>query len=596
MAYAIVAWLLVEVAVTVFPMLSLPDWTPTFVTVSLIIGFPVALIFAWAYELTPEGLKRDKDVQHSQPIARRAPGKLDYVFVALVAVILMFIVGEKYIWTKEGSSQVASLPAHSVAVLPFVDMSPEKDQEYFSDGIAEELSNQLAKIRGLNVAGRTSTSAFKGAQDDLRAIGEKLNVTHILEGSIRKSGDHVRITVQLVKAADGYRVWTRTFDGDLSDIFAFQEDAARTVARALSITLGVGDGNFAAGGTRNFEAYDAYLAGISLATQADADNIARAIEQFERAVALDPEYAQAWSALATIYQDAANGHVTERTEELYRKSEAAALRAIAITPGEVTALLAASRYQTRNRNWMQAEEKLIKAFELAPGDYETNLYLGTFLMDMGRPREAIRYFQQAAKAEPLLQSPTGFLGTAYRYVGEFDLALKEYTRGKSLIGDPDFLDELILLHAMGMGDRALMEEYLEKVVNYNRGSRESWPVSRSMQSMLDSPAAARAALQRYYEDPAFDSPLTRGGIATWASYFGDDELALKAYRDLFAAKAVQVRVIWRPIHKQMRRLPGFKDLLQETGLVDYWRTTGNWGDFCRPVGKNDFECELSPLS
>ena len=591
MAYAIVGWLLVEISTTVFPLLALPDWTATFVTVMLIIGFPVALIFAWAYELTPHGLKRDKDIDHTQAIPRRKSRKFDYVALAIISIALVYIVGERLLRSAETVTPVPGEANYSVAVLPFVDMSPDKDQEYFSDGIAEELSNRLARIRGLKVAGHTSTSAFKGTQDDVRVIGEKLNVTHILEGSVRKSGPNVRINVQLVKAADGFRVWSKTFDGDLTDIFAFQGETARTVARALRSTLGVDEGDLGTGGTRNFQAYDAYLAGISFATSTGSHSIAKAIEQFEKAVLLDPDYAQAWSALATSYQDAANGQVTEHTEELYRKSEAAASRAIAITPREVTALLAASKYQARNRNWIQAEQSLIKAFQLAPDDYETNLKFGAFLMDMGRPREAIRYFQQAARSEPLLQSPSGFLGTAYRYSGEFDLALKEYNRGKNLIGDQDFLDALILVHAMGMGDRALMEEYLEKMLGEDPGSHYSWPVSRTMQMLLDSPSAARAALRRYYDDPAFKSPLPRSGIATWASYFDDDELALMTYRDLFATKAVAIRVIWRPIHKQMRRLPGFKDLLREAGLVDYWYASGHWGDFCRPASDGDFECD-----
>lgn len=590
MAYAFVGWLLVEISTTTFPVLNLPGWTATFVTVFLIIGFPVALLLAWAYELTPEGLKRDWLVEHSETNARQTGRKLNFVVIAVLSVALLYFVADKLV---RGDGQIAPDPVlvePSVAVLPFVDMSPDKDQEYFSDGIAEELANQLAKIRGLKIPGRTSTSVFKGNDLDLRSIGEKLNVSHILEGSVRKSGDHIRITVQLVKVEDGFRLWSKTFDGDMTDIFTFQEETARTVAKALSITLGMGEGDLGVGGTRNFEAYDAYLAGVSLATHNDPDSILRAIEQFEKAVALDPEYAQAWSALASIYQDAANGLVTEGSEELYKKSEAAVSRAIAITPSVVSAYLAASELQTRKYNWIRAEELLRKAFALAPTDYDTNMQFGFFLMDVGRPREAIRFFEQAARAEPLLQSPTGNLGTAYRYIGEYDLALKEYNRGQQLIGDQASLNAVVLVHAMGMGDRALMEEYLEKLISNGQESNYAWPVSRSMQSLLDSPSAARAALHRYYGDPAFATPLTRSGIATWASYFDDHELALQVHRDLFAEKSLEIRVIWRPIHKKVRLLAGFKDLVREVGLVDYWRTTGNWGDFCRPLSDDDFEC------
>jgi TolB-like protein len=230
-------------------------------------------------------------------------------------------------------------------------MSPDPDQEYFSDGIAEELLNQLTKVRGLQVAGRTSTFAFKGTNEDFRVIGEKLNVAHILEGSVRKAGNRVRITVQLVKAADGFHLWSETFDRDLTDIFAIQEETAEAVASALSIALGVGVGDLNAGGTRNFEAYDAYLAGISLAGQdATGEGFVQTIERLEEAVALDPDYAQAWATLAYFYRLAATFFIAEGTEELYQKAEAAASRAIEIAPEAVASLRAAAQLQRRNRD------------------------------------------------------------------------------------------------------------------------------------------------------------------------------------------------------------------------------------------------------
>lgn len=185
-------------------------------------------------------------------------------------------------------------------------MSPDKDQAYFSDGIAEELLNQLSQIHGLQVGGRTSSFAFKGQNEDLRVIGEKLNVAHVLEGSVRKAGERVRITAQLIKAKDGYHLWSETFDRDLDDIFDIQEEIAKAVASAMSIALGVGEGDLSAGGTRNFDAYDAYLAGNSLIRELTPNGTAQAIELLEKAVALDPDYAQARSALAITYDRSAS--------------------------------------------------------------------------------------------------------------------------------------------------------------------------------------------------------------------------------------------------------------------------------------------------
>jgi adenylate cyclase len=236
-AYAIVAWLLVEVASTVLPTFEAPRWVLQTVTFVIILGFPLALILSWAFELTPEGLKRERQASAGEEVTGQA------------------VVTEQ-----------------SVAVLPFVDMSPDKDQEYFSDGIAEELLNQLSKLRGLHVAGRTSSFSFKNKDDDLQQIAEKLHVAHILEGSVRKAGNRVRITAQLIKASDGYHLWSDTFDRDLVDIFAIQDETARAVAEALSIALGVGESDLGAGGTRNFDAYDAFLAARSLRYQEGRGN------------------------------------------------------------------------------------------------------------------------------------------------------------------------------------------------------------------------------------------------------------------------------------------------------------------------------------
>jgi TolB-like protein len=242
-AYAIVGWLLVEVASTVLPTFEAPQWLLQAFTLFIVLGFPLALIFAWAFELTPEGIKREKDVDRSASITHKTGRKLDFLIIAVLGMAVAYFVVDKFFWVEKESTITPAVTEQSVAVLPFVDMSPNKDQEYFSDGIAEELLNQLSKIRGLQVPGRTSTFAFKGQNEDFRVIGEQLHVAHVLEGSIRKAGERVRITVQLVKAADGFHLWSETYDRDLIDIFAIQEEIAKAVAKALSITLGVGEGN-----------------------------------------------------------------------------------------------------------------------------------------------------------------------------------------------------------------------------------------------------------------------------------------------------------------------------------------------------------------
>ena len=559
-AYAIVAWVLVQVAVAVAPPLHLPPWTATFVIVLLGLGFPVALLLAWAFELTPQGVKK------TGPMARQA-GAVNPDAAAAAA---------------PGSR------TQSIAVLPFVDMSPDKDQEYFSDGIAEELLNHLAKIRDLHVAGRTSSFYFKGRDEDLRVIGEKLNVAHILEGSVRKSGNRVRVTAQLIKAADGYHLWSESYDRELDDIFTIQDEIAHAVTDALSITLGVGNRCVS---TRNIQAYEAYLTGRSLYHQLGRENVLQAIEHLERAVALDPAFIEAIGILAVTYYSAASVYVSDRAGEFLQKFEATATRAINVAPDSLAALRAKAMLELTKFNWLTAEQHFKKALSLAPDDSRINNYYGVFLGYVGRNREGAEYFQRVTRIEPLSLSASQALAVGYEAAGELEASLQEIVRGQGLAGDPDVNNGPLLVIALNKGDRAMINEVFEKNIRADSVIPTRYQnLTRSMYSLLDDPEAATAELRRIFRDPAYHNSFVQMVIAFYASYFGDHALALEIFREMRKANAFTMVEMWRPMHKPMRRLPGFKDLLRDMGLVDYWRSTGNWGEYCRPVGDDDFEC------
>jgi Tfp pilus assembly protein PilF len=353
----------------------------------------------------------------------------------------------------------------------------------------------------------------------------------------------------------------------------------------------VGEVDLGVGGTRNFAAYDAYLVGLSLYNQLGQENYARAIEHLEKAVALDPDSAQARSVLTIVYFEAATVWISERADDLIKKSEAAASRAIAIAPEAASSLRAAGLQQMQRRDWTAAEQSWKKALELAPAEALTNVGYGRFLLYAGRAREAIEYFRRAVRSDRLALGPTQWLGFAHELNGDIDAASKEFERGKGLPGNQVLSNIAILVVAMEMGDRALMEPYLEKIGDNDLLPPDNLSLTEKMRPLLDSPEAARMDLRRFYRDPAYSNLIALSAIAIWASYFSDHELALKAYHELSETRALTVFAIWRPVHKQMRQLPGFKDLVQTLGLVDYWRTTGNWNDFCRPLGEDDFECE-----
>ena len=562
-AYAIVAWLIAQVIAVVHNPLHLPEWFDTAVIVFLIIGFPFALLFTWAFELTPEGVQRT--------------GKLSESTTAAAGDI------------------TATAPAEqSIAVLPFADMSPDKDQEYFSDGISEELLNSLARIPDLQVRGRTSSFYFKGRNEDLRTISEMLKVEHIIEGSVRKASDQVRITVQLINARTDTHLWSKTYDRDLKDIFAVQEDIAHSIADALEVTLGMGKLGRMQGMTRNVAAYEDYLTGRSQIRYLDRESYLRAIEHLERAVSLDPDFGMAWGVLASIYYTAAVLVLTDRADEYLEKSEHAAARAITLAPEAVNSLNAVAQLQLQRREWAAAEQTLQKAHTLAPADFTINQSYGLFLQSVGRPREAMEYFHRASRAEPLAAIPAQNAAMSHEQLGDFDKALQGYEQSKQLkVGNLTMADPFILVLAMTRGDRALIEASLDKVTTADNDllPPSSRALNPTMRSLLDEPEQAREALHRFAADPAYNSQFIRTVVMTvWASYFGDAELALKLQYQGDEPNVGVLYTLWRPIHKDMRRLPGFKDLVQKLGLVDYWRETGKWGDFCRPVGNDDFEC------
>ena len=302
-AYAIAAWLLIQIVATTFPILKLPDWSTTLVTVLILIGFPLALILAWAYEMTPEGLKKEKDVDRAESITHITGRKLDFIIIGVLAVALIVFAVERFVLlpdrppaTDALQEIIATEVQQSIAVLPFVNMSPDPDQAYFSDGPSEEILNLLAKIPELKVIARTSSFSFKGKNEDVRNIGEVLGVNTVLEGSVRKSGDRMRITAQLIDVSDGANIWSETYDRTMTDIFAVQDDVAAAIIEALQIHVGAIPTRGRPTGSS--EAYTLFLMGRTLL---NAQNGRDAIVLLRRATELDPEFGEAYELLAYSY-------------------------------------------------------------------------------------------------------------------------------------------------------------------------------------------------------------------------------------------------------------------------------------------------------
>ena len=291
-AYAVVAWLLMQIASQIFPFFEIPNWAVRLVVLLLVIGFPVALILAWAFELTPEGLKR---TEFADELPKKAPRNRAWIYVVIIAGAIsvgLFFVGRYTAPNKQGTP--AEVVTKSIAVLPFENLSYDPDNAYFADGIQEEILTRLSKIADLKVISRTSTQRFKSTPDNLLEIAKQLGVANILEGSVQRSADQVRVNVQLIKAATDTHLWADTFDRKVTDVFAVESEIAKAVADTLQAKLsGAEQSAIAARPTENSEAHELYLKGRYFFAKRTVDDIKRAIDYFNQAIAKDPNYAPA---------------------------------------------------------------------------------------------------------------------------------------------------------------------------------------------------------------------------------------------------------------------------------------------------------------
>ncbi len=310
--YAIVAWLILQVSDILIPLLQLPEWAGRFTFFVLLLGFPLVFFFSWAYEITPEGLKREKDVDRSQSITTKTGRKLDFIIIGLMAIAIAYFTVDKFVLNQPADEHIAAKPQKttselSIAVLPFTNMTADKENEFFADGLSEELLNVLSQVQDLKVTGRTSSFFYKGKNEDLRKIGETLGVTNILEGSVRRQGDAVRITAQLVRAEDGFHLWSKTYERTLDDVFAIQDDISESVARALHIVLD--DANrerMRAVGVRDVDAFIAYQKGLEISrlahgTEEIVPTLKRAVDVLDEAIALVPEFSAAYYLKSDYY-------------------------------------------------------------------------------------------------------------------------------------------------------------------------------------------------------------------------------------------------------------------------------------------------------
>jgi len=410
-AYVIVAWLILQVSDVVLGQIGVPDWMFKFILFLLGIGFPLIVMFAWAYDMTPDGLKR-------------------------TAAVDAETTGEK---TAAGAARSAEIPSKaSVAVLPFVNMSGNPENEYFSDGLSEELLNVLAKVSSLKVAARTSSFHFKGHTGDIADIARTLGVGSVLEGSVRQSGAHIRITAQLINARDGYHLWSETYDRELDDIFKVQDEIATSVVKALKVKLlGEGSTNLNIGGTTDTDAFNAYLQGMHFRNRgSDESALNCAVEAYQRAIDLDPEYAQAYAGLAGALSQLATNNFAD-LDEVVAQAFDAANKSIELAPdlADGYPVLANLAFSFRLDN-ASARKAIDTALKLDPGDVRVHMQNARMGFCTGDFEGSLVSARMAQELDPISTSASQRLGYSLYFARQYEEAIPVFRHTLEL--DPHF--------------------------------------------------------------------------------------------------------------------------------------------------------------
>ncbi|MDB5987177.1 MAG: hypothetical protein JWR16_2230 [Nevskia sp.] len=592
--YAAAGWLLVQVATQVLPFFDIPNGVVRMVVVAIALGLPAALAFAWFYELTPQGLKLESEIAADASITRQTGRKLDRWIIALLGTAVVLLLANTFILHKDASPltsapAVPAIPAKSIAVLPFTDLSATHDQEYFSDGMAEELLNALAKVKDLKVAGRTSSFSFKGRNEDLRVIGKALDVANILEGSVRKQGEHVRITAQLIQVKDGFHLWSETYDGDLTDIFELQERIARAITQQLQVILqGDQQQRLVKVATDNPEAYALYLQATTVFNRRDGAHFPDAISALQEAIRLDPKFARAHSKLAALYAVATN-YTTIDVDQAYADTDREAQAAIDLDPRLAEPVAAQGLVYSSQRRWLVSRAKLEQAVVLDPADTSANFWLAIDLLDSGYRKQGIAQLDRTLAIDPLLPNALEWRGSRYFFAGDrtaarrmlqqsLDAGIVQSQRGLAFLAHDEGRDADAIAY-FTRGARVFLSGFLDDA-------------SRILAEGVFGDAAARTRALNLLDAYLATRPKSVAGVAPWGLLLLGEPARALAVAQVAPTNndTLLMHWLWSPFGDVARRLPQFPEFVRKVGLAQLWDRYGAPDD-CRRVAPDDYVCK-----
>ena len=557
--YAAAGWLVVQIATQVLPVFEMPTWMMRVVVVAVVLGFPCALLFAWFYELTPEGLKRESEVDRSESTARSSGRKLDRWIIGILAAAVVVLLANQFVPHR---NRTDSALAKAIAVLPLANDTGDPANEYFSDGLSEELISALAQIKELRVIARTSSFHFKNTNEESKVIGAALGVGYLLEGSVRKSADRARIAVNLVRVVDGVNAWSQIYDRNLPDIFAIQAEIAQSVAGALKVTL-LGDGgkNPDAPSNQNYDTYTAYLQGRFYEQRYTAADLRKAIGYYDAAVRSDPHYGLAYAALSKSWW--AFGDITgENVAEANRKAREAAERAVAVEPNLADGHSALGQILVSvDRNAKAAEASYRRAAALAPASVEPKIGLASVIADFGQIEEAVELLQEAVRLEPLTTNAHFDLARLLTSLGHYDEAAKSARRAIELQpGGAGTWEMLALVEAKrGDGEAALKAAAQETDPDWRAYAMALAQQARGDKTAAD--ASLNALIAGHSDDMSFQ-------IATVYAFRGDADKTFEWLDQAYEKQDPGVMaIIDNPFTQDLRSDPRFAAFCKKVGLA-----------------------------
>ena len=617
--YLVGAWLVTQVAGTILPMFGAPEWMARSVVILLAIGFIPALVFSWVFELTPDGLKRDDDVAANESIAPQTAQRMNRMIMIALVLALGYFAVDKFMLAPARLAETADKPVEaasnsansndadltasaataanaaadtkSIAVLAFANMSADKENEYFSDGVAEEILNALAKIDDLKVAGRTSSFYFKGRNETLATIGGTLGVAHVLEGAVRKQGERLRISAKLLRVSDGVEMWSDTFDGTDGDIFALQENIAQQVTSQLKVALDAGGGNaLVKVGTDNPEAYALYLRATDIFNRRAFESYGAGITDVEKALALDPGFARAHSRLAALHYLTASTAAPEAFDGLMRLASQSAESALALDPTLAEPHAVLGVIASNRREFVPAREALAEAVRLDPSDPTANLWDALSQCYLGYIARCTQQLDQTLAIDPLLPNALGW--RARLYVSEGDLAAAERMNTLAREVGLRWTGVAGAWVALARGDKEAARRATTDT-NAVFGAGLPPEAADAFAGARVGDVDARAASLRIIDAHlAGQAARINALVPLTLLRMGEIErgLALFASRPTSNDSLFLGEVMGTRLYPQAWASPAFPGFLRSTGIAAYWDEFGP-PEHCRKDTDGDYRCE-----